>query len=251
MERVVLDCVSTCPYDHHMHTLAVHNLAKRFGTQEAVRSVSFEIRLGEVLGLLGPNGAGKSTVFACLAGLLAPDEGTFAIDGRAASSTEVRATCFLLPDGIAPWKSQRTEWVLRFGVGAFGEGAPGADDIRSVLRVHELHGQRIGELSKGQRKRVLLALALLTPQRVVLLDEPFDGLDLRLTREVIALLRRQVALGRSFVVSLHVMRDAERACDRLVILDDGHTVAEGTIASLRERTALPNASLDEVVMALV
>jgi ABC-type multidrug transport system ATPase subunit len=108
----------------------------------------------------------------------------------------------------------------------------------------------MGALSKGQRKRVLLALALTAPQPVVLMDEPFDGLDLRQTREAIALFRRVAGEGRSLVLSIHSMTDAARVCDRLVLLSDGRTVAEGTLDELRQRAGIPTADLEEVFLAL-
>lgn len=229
----------------------VVHLAKAYGTLHALRDVTFAVREHEILGLLGPNGAGKSTLMACVAGLLPPDAGRITFGNEAGVRDRVSPPCFFLPDGIAPWGAQRADWLLRFSEGIFGTATHGHDDVRSVLRIAELGGQRIDRLSKGQRKRLLLAMALLTPHPLLLLDEPFDGLDLRLTRDVITLLRRQAAAGRSIVVSLHALLDAERVCDRVVLLDDGRTVADGTFAELRERAALPDAPLDEVFLAFV
>lgn len=124
------------------------------------------------------------------------------------------------------------------------------DDVLDVLNIGELHGQRIDTLSKGQRKRLQLAMALLTSHPVVLLDEPFDGLDLRLTRQVIALFKRLADNGRSLVVSIHDMHDFTRVCHRVVRLDDGRTVADGSLGELRARTGLPTAHLDEIFLAL-
>src|SRR5262249_43958917 len=107
-----------------------------------------------------------------------------------------------------------------------------------------------GALSKGQRKRVLVALALTAPQPIVLMDEPFDGLDLRQTREAIALLRRVAAGGRSLVVSIHSMTDAVRVCDRLVLLSDGRSIAEGTFDELRQRAGVAAGDLEDVFLAL-
>jgi ABC-2 type transport system ATP-binding protein len=240
---------------------AVRHFAKRFGAVIALRDVSFDVRHGEVLGLLGPNGAGKTTLLACLAGLAHPDQGSVQTDDRALTAAEQRALFFYLPDGISPWSAQPASWLLDFGDAVFGRsvgrefGGGGADDalqidILRVLRIAELGARPIGTLSKGQRKRLLLAMALRTPHPVLLLDEPFDGLDLQLTREVIALMQRVAHAGRTLVLSIHNMQDAERVCDRLVLLDDGRAVAEGALAELRERAGLPNAALDDVFLAL-
>jgi ABC-type thiamine transport system ATPase subunit len=190
---------------------------------------------------------------------------------RSLTAAEQRALFFYLPDGITPWNAQSAAWLLEFCDAVFGNDlghAPGAaveaeashqdmphdrilrEDIRRVLRIAELEARPIGALSKGQRKRLLLAMALHTPHPILLLDEPFDGLDLQLTRDVIALLQRVARAGRTLVLSIHNMQDAERVCDRLVLLDDGRTVAEGSMAALREQAGLPDATLDDVFLAL-
>jgi ABC-2 type transport system ATP-binding protein len=109
---------------------------------------------------------------------------------------------------------------------------------------------RIGSLSKGERKRVVLALGLLTPQPLLMLDEPFDGLDLRQTRDVVKLLKAQ-ATSRALMLSIHQLIDAERVCDRLVLLSAGRVVGDGSLAELRAKANLPEASgLEEIFLAL-
>jgi ABC-type multidrug transport system ATPase subunit len=159
-------------------------------------------------------------------------------------------TLFYLPDGIAPWRDQPADWVRRFAGTMFGVDATVQADVLSTLRIAELHTQPVGTLSKGQRKRLLLAIALLSSRPIVVLDEPFDGLDLRLTRATIDLLRRHAAGGRGFLLSIHAMADAERVADRLVLLNDGRTVGDGSLEELRARVSLPRASLEEVFLAL-
>jgi len=132
-----------------------------------------------------------------------------------------------------------------------GTRADGWEAIADVLGLAELRGRRIGTLSKGERKRVLLGLALASPQPVVLMDEPFDGLDLRQTRATIAMFRELAREGRSLVLSIHSMPDAARVCDRLVLLNDGSTIAEGTLPELRERAGLAaGADLEDVFLAI-
>ena len=215
----------------------------------AVDDASFEIRGGEVLGLLGPNGAGKSTVLACLAGLLPADAGVVTRDGATIAPGDRRDTLFYLPDGVAPWPDQHAEWVLDFGRALHG-GAEWRGALETALGIEPLRHRRLGALSKGQRKRVLLAYALGTPQPAILMDEPFDGLDLRQTRETIALFRRVSDAGRALVLSIHSMSDAARVCDRLVLLSDGRTVAEGTPDELRARAGLAAGDLEDVFLAL-
>ena len=235
-----------------MSRLTVNRLRKHFGQIEALRAATFCIEHGEVLGLLGPNGAGKSTLLACLAGLLFADDGEVrADDGQLIHPAGRHDHLMYLPDGIAPWPDQTADWVVAFWRVMTGASDDGWPEIASVLGLDELRGRRLGTLSKGERKRVLLGLTLASPQPIVLMDEPFDGLDLRQTRATIAMFRRLAEGGRSIVLSIHSMPDAARVCDRLVLLNDGTTIAEGTLGELRGQAGVPaDADLEDVFLAL-
>jgi ABC-2 type transport system ATP-binding protein len=229
--------------------LDVNELTKRFGQYWALRGATFSIRAGEVLGLVGPNGSGKTTLLECLAGLLAADGGIVRRDEPLVPNTR-RDALFYMPDGILPWPDQTVGWTLGFSAAIQGATPIDVAEITRDLDLAGLGTQRVGTLSKGQRKRVLIALALLTPQPLLLLDEPFDGLDLRQTREVGPLLRRVAAKGRSLLLSIHQLHDAARVCDRLVLLSDGRVVGEGTLDELRMRAGLPGGDVEEVFLAL-
>jgi ABC-2 type transport system ATP-binding protein len=110
--------------------------------------------------------------------------------------------------------------------------------------------KRVHALSKGYARRLMLALGLLAPQPLLLMDEPFDGFDLRQTRDVMALLRAVAANGRTLILAIHQLTDAERMCDRLLFLREGCVLALGTLDELRARTALPTASLEDLFVAL-
>ncbi len=233
-----------------MATLRVRGITKQFGPTQALRGAGFVARPGEVLGIIGPNGSGKSTLLACAAGLLAADAGEALLDEVRLTPAARAATMFCLPDGITPWADQRVASVIATwrALHGRGEGEAGA-------RVREVHldallGRLVRELSKGERKRLLLALALLATQPVLLLDEPFDGLDLRQLRDVAALLRAEAATGRTIVLSLHQLADAPRVCDRIALLDDGRIVAEGTLDELREAAGLPDGDVEALFLAL-
>ena len=228
--------------------LAVRGLTKRYGAEWALRDAAFDVLAGEVLGLIGPNGAGKTTLFECLAGLLAADGGSVAWEGRPLTPRERSRHVFYLPDGITPWGEQLVGEVLRFF--ARLSGGRLLPEVAEALGVAPLVARRLSGLSKGERKRVVLALGLSAPQPLLLLDEPFDGLDLRQTREAAALLRSESARGRTLFLSIHQLVDAARVCDRFVLLSGGREAGTGDLASLRERAALPEGSLEEVFLAL-
>jgi ABC-2 type transport system ATP-binding protein len=231
--------------------ITVTRLSKRYGDLWALRDASFSVRAGDVLGLIGPNGSGKTTLFECLAGVIPATDGSVMVDGRPLSTKDRKHTLFYVPDGIRPWPDQTVGWVLEFVAGLHGIRSDARSDVIHSLGLNAFVGARTQTLSKGENKRVLLAIGLLTPQPLLLLDEPFDGLDLRQTRDVISVLRAHAERGRTLFLSIHQLVDAERVCDRHVLLSGGMVVAEGTVDELRGRAGASSASgLDEVFLAL-
>lgn len=230
--------------------LSVQGITKLFNKRRALDDVSFSVRPGEVLGLIGPNGSGKTTLFECLAGLMPANGGAVRQNGRELPPARRKDALFYLPDAIFPWAEQTVGWVLNFFRQIYQNPATDLAALVEPLRLEELMNSRTGTLSKGERKRVLLALGLLTPHPLLMLDEPFDGLDLRQTRDVMALLKTHAASGRTLMLSIHQLIDAGRVCDRLVLLSAGRTVGEGSLAELRARTKLPEAGVEEIFLAL-
>ena len=230
--------------------ILVDNLSKRFGAFWALRGAGFSIRSGEVLGLIGPNGSGKTTLFECLAGVAPATLGTVSSGGVAIDPGARKDLLYFVPEGIRPWPDQTVEWVTRFIGGMHGAPVHQVDDVLRLLALEPLRGARLHELSKGEHRRVLLAIGLLTPHPLLMLDEPFDGLDLRQTRDVMPVLRAAAARGRTLFLSIHQLGDAARVCDRFVLLSGGKTVGEGTLDELRAKAHLTEGGLDEVFLAL-
>jgi len=213
--------------------LSVSGLTKHYGSIAAISGVSFGVNRGEILGLIGPNGAGKTTLFECLAGVLPPNAGHVAsLNGEPLTERDRSAIIFYMPDGIRPYAEQPVSWVLNFTIGFFGGDAERAHDVIQALELMPLLNKRVGQLSKGQAKRTLLAMALLTPQPVLMIDEPFDGLDLRQMRDAAAALRTHASRGRTIFLSIHQIADAARVCDRIVLLSSGTVRGEGTAAEI-------------------
>ena len=146
------------------------------------------------------------------------------------------------------------DWLLDYVGGLFGGPIDRRVEVVRELGLDSLLEAPLGSLSKGQRKRALLAMGLLTPQPVLLSDEPFDGLDLRQSRDVARLLRAETATGRAIVLSIHQISDAARVCDRFVLLSNGRVCGEGTFQELtalaEARSGERPATLDEVFLAL-
>ncbi|HVQ40676.1 MAG TPA: ABC transporter ATP-binding protein [Vicinamibacterales bacterium] len=234
--------------------IEVRHLRKRYGRVVALDDVSFEVRAGEVLGLIGPNGAGKTTLFECMAGVLPYDRGSVrAVPSNFELQTSNLSNVppmFYVPDSITPWPAQPLQWALEFSAGFLAQaGDDRLEDVVAALDLQPLLGTRIAALSKGQRKRALLAIGLLTSSPVLLIDEPFDGLDLRQTRAVAALLRQYATGGRTLFLSIHQISDAARVCDRFVLIGGGRIRGTGTLAELSATSGAP-ADLEEVFLAL-
>lgn len=233
----------------------VDRLSKTYGRLHALVGVDFSIRAGEILGLIGPNGAGKTTLFECVAGLEPADRGAIFFGSVSAEGSRRSSKLFYVPDGIAPWPEQPVHWVLEYSLGFFGGRREIYEQVIADLALAPLMQVPIRALSKGQRKRTLLALGLLAPQPILLIDEPFEGLDLRQSREAAATLRKHLTPDRTFFLSIHQIADAAKVCDRFVLLSGGRVVAEGTLDTLtalaRQRAGhdLPP-DFEEVFLAL-
>ena len=230
--------------------LQVAGITKWYGEQRALADVSFDIRRGEILGLIGPNGSGKTTLLETVAGLLPINAGSVLWQRSSLPQHRRCEVVFYLPDGVRPWDGQHVIRVLQFFASTFGRRAAELDEVARSVGLQQVFGKRVCALSKGYTRRLMLALALLTPHPVLLMDEPFDGFDIRQTREMMALMRRVAAHGRTLALAIHQLADAERVCDRFILLADGRVCGIGSLDDLRARISQPTARLEDVFLAL-
>jgi ABC-type multidrug transport system ATPase subunit len=230
--------------------MEVVGLAKQYGEQSALADISFAVKAGEVLGLIGPNGAGKTTLMEAIAGVIPADAGRILWRDQSVGLPHRRELLFYLPDGLRPWDDQYAARVIEFFVSTYGRPQRAVAEIVGTLGLAPVLRKRVGALSKGYGRRLMLALALLTPHPLLLMDEPFDGFDLRQTREIMGVLREVAGNGRTLVLAIHQLIDAERVCDRFVLLVAGRIRGVGTLPELRAQTAMPSAGLEDVFLAL-
>jgi ABC-2 type transport system ATP-binding protein len=226
--------------------LEVRGLSRHFGPIAAVDDVSFAVDRGGVLGFLGPNGAGKTTTMRMIAGFLAPSAGTAIVCGADVGQDPVAVKRHLgyLPEGAPLYIDMTPAGFLEF-IAAI-RGLAGAERRRRIVEVVErmqLGGvlrQRIETLSKGYRRRVALAQAILHDPDVLILDEPTDGLDPNQKHEVRELIRA-MAPTKAIVISTHILEEVEALCNRAIIIARGRIVADGTPEALRARSDRHNA----------
>ncbi|MDF0602565.1 ATP-binding cassette domain-containing protein [Psychromarinibacter sp. C21-152] len=213
--------------------LTVSGVCKRYGTADALKGLSFEVRRGEIFGLLGPNGAGKTTALEIIEGLRAPDAGTVAIGaaGHPAGSAAAKELLGVQLQASAIYDRIRLDEAMRLFAGYYRTHA----DIDALLTQAGLGLRRdatFGTLSFGQQKRFSLALALVNAPEIVVLDEPTAGLDPDARRSICDQIAEMRAEGRAVLMSTHHMSEADALCDRVLILDKGRTIETGRPADL-------------------
>jgi sodium transport system ATP-binding protein len=235
--------------------IKLHELRKRFGTVEAVRSVSFCAEDGCITGLLGPNGAGKSTTLRMLATLLKPDAGTAEIDGvdLINQPIEARRRIGVLShaSGLYPHLTARENieyFAVLHGLSR-ALARQRADELAALLDLHEIMDRRAKGFSQGQRLKTALARAMVHSPRNLILDEPTNGLDVMAVRALRHLLERLRDAGHCILFSSHVMQEVAMLCDHVVVIAHGRVVADGSIEALR--TASGEASLEDAFVKLI
>ena len=228
--------------------IEVNSLAKSFGPIRAVDGLSFSARTGEVLGFLGPNGAGKSTTMKIITGFLEADRGSVTVHGHevTADPIAVKRTIGYLPEGAPAYGEMTVLQFLRFiaEVRSIEKGRIEAR-IREVADEIHLEGvleQTIETLSKGFKRRVGIAQAILHDPPVLIMDEPTDGLDPNQKHEVRTLIRA-MAGEKAIVISTHILEEVDAVCDRAIIVSSGRLLFDGTPGELRKQS--DNDDIDE------
>jgi ABC-2 type transport system ATP-binding protein len=226
--------------------LVIDGLTKRFGPITAVDNVSFRLHRGEVLGFLGPNGAGKSTTMRMITGYLAPDSGRIEVCGLdlAKGSIEARRRIGYLPEGAPAYGDMTPLGLLRFAAALRGfDNATIRRRVDAMVDLLELKGvlrQPIETLSKGFKRRVGLAIALLHDPEILILDEPTDGLDPNQKHHVRTLLQ-EMAASKAIIISTHILEEVDALCTRAIVIAKGRIVSDAKPAELEARSSYHNA----------
>jgi ABC-2 type transport system ATP-binding protein len=226
--------------------IEIAHLTKRYGALIAVDDVSFRVEPGEVLGFLGPNGAGKTTTMRMIAGFIAPTSGRAAVCGNDVEQAPLAAKACMgyLPEG-APSYGEMTvsaflEFIADIRALAGGRRKQRMTDVIERLQLGTVLGQSIDTLSKGFRRRVGLAQAILHDPQVLILDEPTDGLDPNQKHEVRALINAMAA-DKIIVISTHILEEVDAVCNRVVIISRGRVVADEKPQAMASRSRYHNA----------
>ena len=229
--------------------LKVKNLKKCFGDFQAVKGISFEVGKGEVLGFLGPNGAGKSTTMRMVTGFIPPTSGTACICGHdiLTDAVAAKASFGYLPENAPSYRSMTVKDFLAFIAAVRGfRGKAGKEKVDAVIakaRLEKVASQTIETLSKGYRQRTSLAQAIIHDPKVLIMDEPTDGLDPN-QKYVVREMIKEMSADKAIIISTHILEEVDAVCTRAIVIAGGEIKADGTPAELRAMD--PSGRLDQV-----
>lgn len=229
--------------------IEIHGLEKRFGPIHAVRGISFSVSKGEVLGFLGPNGAGKSTTMKMITGFLEPTAGSVAVCGFdiAEDPIEAKKRIGYLPEGAPLYGEMTVFTFLNFVAeirGMSGEYRKNRiDEVINKINLEAVRHQSLETLSKGYKRRVGVAHALLHDPEILIMDEPTDGLDPNQKHEVRTLIQ-EMAQEKAIIISTHILEEVDAVCTRAIIIASGQLLFDGTPKALLEKSG--TGKLDDV-----
>ena len=221
--------------------IEVKNIVKRFGRTKAIDDLSFTVREGEIVGFLGPNGAGKTTTMRILTGFLSPDKGKVLIDGIDVEKDPVSAQKMIgyLPENNPLYKNMQVAEFLDLAARLHQipkeKNAAALDFAVKAVGIEKVYYRPVSELSKGYRQRVGIAAALIHRPKIIIMDEPTEGLDPNQRTEIRQLIK-DLAKEHTIIMSTHVMQEASAVCNRMLIINKGKLVADGTADELSKRS---------------
>lgn len=236
--------------------IRLQGVVKRYGGFTAVDRLDLHVPRGRIYGLLGPNGAGKTSTLRMIAGILAPDAGRVRVGGHdvLAEPYAARGALGYVPDRPFVYEKLTGAELLRFVAGLHGREGPEVEDrIRELLSLWDLErwrDQLVESYSHGMRQKLILSAALVHRPEVLVIDEPMVGLDPRAARRLKDLIRGFAHRGGTVLVSTHTLGFAEALCERLVVIDGGRRIAEGSVEELRARAAAADGGLEAIFLEL-
>jgi len=235
--------------------LEVNGVSKSYGPVVAVSDISFKVDNGETIGLLGPNGAGKTTTVSIIAGLLSADSGEVLIEGKPVKSDTdpVKLKIGLVPQDMALYDQLTARDNLTFFAALYSLAGAKAkqaiDDVLNLVALSDRAGHKVGTFSGGMKRRLNLAAALLHDPQILLLDEPTVGVDPQSRNAIFENLEALKKRGKTLIYTTHYMEEAERLCDRIVIIDHGKVIANDTLQALHQLLPVTNIVAVELDLA--
>ena len=241
---------------NRLSAVDVNHVSKSFGNRHAITNVTFSVRGGEVLGLLGPNGSGKSTLMKTIVGIIKPDTGSIQVLGTDVTSDPVaiKAIIGYVPESPRLYEFlsgvEYLDFVADIHMVAKEERQERIVEFFKALDLEGRENELIHGYSQGMKQKLAIAAALLHHPRVLILDEPLNGLDPRSARIVKDVLHKFRDNGVPTIFSTHVLEIADAICDRIIIMDSGQIIAQGTTQELKTKAGSAGSTLEEIFLKL-
>ncbi len=230
--------------------LTVRNISRTIGPNKILSDISLSCRKGDIVAVIGPNGSGKTTLMECIAGLQPQQSGLVEIFGKNVRQDERHNFIFYQPDQILPYPDHAVFSTLNFFRQMMDVSPARLSIVIDRLKLEPVLNKSSKELSRGYQKRLLIAIGLLSKCEILMLDEPFEGLDIKQTKEVVSILRDEKEQGKTFILSIHQIADAERIADNFLLLSSGKLLGYGNLATLQSVAGLKEGTLEDVFVAL-
>jgi len=233
-----------------MNCIEFNDVTKSFGTKKALDGLSFDVECQESVALIGPNGAGKSTTLKILAGLIKPDSGSVKVGGFDPDSIEAKRLMGYLPEDASPYLTLSVKENLEY-IGALRKTEDLEQKVEFLLNLIELNeyrNSRVSTLSRGNRQKLSIALAIIHDPKIMLLDEPLNYLDIPTQEKIIKYFN---SMNATFLVSTHIMSIAERFTRRAIIINSGRQIWTGQIDELKEMSREENLTIEGVISKIM
>jgi ABC-2 type transport system ATP-binding protein len=237
-------------------SLKIENLTGGYGHFPVLKDISFEVKKGELTALIGLNGAGKSTTIKEVIGLLKPQSGRIEVDGLSLAEhpSEFRKKIGYIPETPSLYEELTLKEHIEITALAYNlpkeEVKEQSQRLLKLFRLEDKLDWFPSKFSKGMKQKVMVLCAFLIQPSLYIIDEPFLGLDPLAIHALLELMVEMKKNGASILMSTHILATAEKYCDNFIVLHEGRVIADGSIDSLREQFKMPNASLDEIYIAL-
>ncbi len=230
--------------------LKINNLTKKYGDKVAVNNLSLHIAPGEIYGFIGHNGAGKTTTLKSIAGILDYDSGEILIDGKSAKSEPLacKAVTAYIPDNPDIYDFMTGIQYLNFIADVFkvseSERASRINEYAKMFEIEDSLNDLIGTYSHGMKQKLVIISALIHSPKLIMMDEPFVGLDPKATHQLKQIMRNICDKGGAIFFSTHVLEVAEKLCDKVAVIKGGNLVASGTVDEVKGNSSLEDAFLE-------
>ncbi|MBC7996858.1 MAG: ABC transporter ATP-binding protein [Leptolyngbya sp.] len=230
--------------------LEIKDLSCKIGQQNILSNIRFSCLKGDIVGVIGPNGSGKTTLMECIAGLRPQHSGIVDVSGKAIDQRDRHKHFFYQPDQILPYPDHAVFATLNFFRQMMNVSQVRLRNVIDRLKLEPVLNKSAKDLSRGYQKRLLIAIALLSKNDILMLDEPFEGLDIRQTKEVVSILKDEKELGKTLILSIHQIADAQRIADNFLLLSSGKLLGYGDLGMLQTVAGLKDGTLEDVFVAL-